>query len=215
MIRRYVVAPVLVAAAAALGGCGGGTSTAAPPTSGTTSTTKVSAPATTSSASTTASTVAVAGSACTDAQISVRPGSYGAATGNVAQVVLFVNVSATTCTLTGYPGAAGLNAAGAQVIQATRRLAGFLGGLQNGQQTPPTVTLAPGATASADVEGGDNPLNGATSCTTYPKLLVTPPNLTQSTAITVGPPGSGITGFPGCAGLSVNPIVPGDSGRLG
>lgn len=54
-------------------------------------------------------------------------------------------------TLFGYPGVAALDPSGHQVEQAARQPRGYLGGIPSGQ-SPPTVTLEPGATAPALVE---------------------------------------------------------------
>ncbi|MGH9206992.1 MAG: DUF4232 domain-containing protein, partial [Acidimicrobiales bacterium] len=110
--------------------------------------------------------------ACRNGQLAVTPFPGGAAAGNVSQVIRFVNGSSSMCTLTGYPGVVALDAAGGQVARAKRELSGMLGGLQNNLRTPPAVTLAPGAMASATVEGGDVPPGTATSCPYYPWFLV-------------------------------------------
>ena len=160
------------------------------------------------------STTADAAPRCLPGQLAVTVLGNGAAAGSVGQVIGFINVSKVACTLTGYPGVAGLDAQGRQVTQAQRQLMGMVGGLANGATKPPTVTLAPGQSASAMVEGSDNPVGTATSCTYYPSLLVTPPNLTQPTKVTIALSGSTIAGFPGCSGIRVDPVVPGHTGRL-
>jgi Protein of unknown function (DUF4232) len=175
------------------------TTTFAPVTTSTVPTT------TATSASTTTSSAASDGPPCRDGQVSVSDGGGGAGLGHEDQVILFTNQSKSICTLSGYPGVAGLDAQGNQVVQAERTLDGYLGGLQNDATTPPTVTLAPGQTASAIVEGTDNPVGSAISCPNYPALLVTPPNLTYSVRLTVG--------LPGCSPIEVHPVVPGTSGR--
>jgi hypothetical protein len=152
---------------------------------------------------------------CENGQIAVTVHDAGAAAGSIGQVIGFTNVSKVACTLTGYPGVAGLDARGRQVIQAQRQLMGMLGGLANGATTPPTVTVRPGQSASAMVEGTDNPVGTATTCTYYPSLLVTPPNLTRSTKVTETISGSSVPGFPGCSGIRVDPVVPGVKGRVG
>lgn len=149
---------------------------------------------------------------CHDGQVSVSDAGGGAGLGHQDQVILFTNQSQSTCTLSGYPGVAGLDAHGNQVVQAERTLSGYLGGLQNGATTPPTVTLNPGQTASATVEGTDNPIGSATSCPYYPALLVTPPNLTESVRVTVSDLGTNPPGLPGCSQIEVHPVVPGSNG---
>jgi uncharacterized protein DUF4232 len=116
----------------------------------------------------------------------------------------FENTRTRICKLTGYPGVAGLNAAGRQIIQAVRTLHGFIPGVPTGRR-PPVVVLASGQSASAFVEGSDVP-QGNAACPTYPKLLVTPPNTRQSVTIDMS--------MPGCAPVQVHPVVPGTGGAL-
>jgi hypothetical protein len=99
--------------------------------------------------------------------------------------------------LQGYPGVAGLNAAGQQVTQAVRTPFTHVG-------PPSAISLAPGQTASAPVQGSDVPVGNATTCTSYPSLLVTPPNETHSQAL--------LATLPGCSGLKVGPVVAGSNG---
>jgi Protein of unknown function (DUF4232) len=128
------------------------------------------------------------------------------------QVVLFTNDSDSACLLSGYPGVAGLDADGHLVTQAIRTPSGYMGGIVSGPTTPPIVSLAPGQTASAIVEGTDNPLGTETSCPHYPFLLVTPPNLTEQVQVTVSGLGSSPPGLPGCSNIEVHPVVPGSTG---
>lgn len=150
---------------------------------------------------------------CTNSQVAVSDGGGGAGLGHENQIILFTNQSNDSCTLSGYPGIAALNSSGQEVVQAERSLSGYLGGLWNNATTPPSVTLQPGGTASAIVEGTDNPVGTETSCPYYPELLVTPPNLTTSVRITVTglgtPPENGL---PGCTSIQVHPVVTGNTG---
>lgn len=131
--------------------------------------------------------------------------------GNVDQVLVFTNVSASPCRLVGYPGVAALDPSGHQVVQARRSPTGYMGGLLAGA-TPSVVSLAPNESASALVEGTDNPVGAATSCPKYPNLLVTPPDLTKSVRVRVTGLGSAPTGFPGCTPIYVHPVVAGTTG---
>lgn len=161
---------------------------------------------------TSTSTGVVPAAPCDASQLHVAALSAGAAGGSAGQAIGFTNVGSTFCSLSGYPGVAALNSEGQQVAQARRELSGMLGGEQGGR--PVVVNLAPGQTASAEVEGTDNPVaDSQTSCTYYPDLLVTPPGTTQSVRIAVQLPGSVLAGFPGCTPLRVNPVVPGNLGR--
>lgn len=129
-------------------------------------------------------------------------GESNGAAGTIGQVILFKNVSGTSCVLHAFPGVAGLDSSGNQIAQATRvvNLAPFTGSTAS----LPTVTLAPGDTASALVFGSDVPTGTATSCVNYAALLVTPPNAFQSVRVT--------TTLPGCAGLRVGPVYSGTTG---
>jgi hypothetical protein len=143
-------------------------------------------------------------SACMSAQIATTS-TDNSGMGHIGVVLIFRNSSTQSCRLQGYPGAAALDAAGHQVVQATRTLNGFFRALPAGEG-PPVVNLAPGASASAFIEGTDVPVNGATSCPTYPKLLVTPPNTFVSVPIDKA--------MPGCTPIQIHPVVPGTTGTI-
>ncbi len=209
MPARVVALVVVGLGGVTAAGCSSGTPTSAPTTS-TAPSASTSAPSTVPPSTAPPSTTTTTGaqtSACADGQIMVSAGTSGAGLGHEGQVLLFTNVSSSPCTLTGYPGVAGLDAQGAQVVQAVRTPMGYLGGLLTGSTTPPTVVLAPAAVASALAEGTDNPTNGATSCPTYPSLLVTAPDLTVSVRVAAG--------LPGCSPIEVHPVVPGTTGQAG
>jgi hypothetical protein len=146
---------------------------------------------------------------CTNGQISVSDNGGGAGLGHEDQVLVFTNHSRSECTLTGYPGLAGLDASGAQAAQARRTLNGYSGGLLAGATSLPVVALASGQTASAIAEGTDNPL-GPQPCPHYPALLITAPGLSEQVQVDVTDLGA--QGFPGCSGIEVHPVVPGSSG---
>jgi hypothetical protein len=167
-----------------------------------TATKTTAAPTTTTT--TTTSTTAPALTKCTFSELSVTPGQYGAGLGHEGGVILFKNVGTSACTLSGYPGVAGLNASGQQVTQAERTRAGYLGGFRTTTGPLPVVDLQPGQTASAFVEGTDIPHGTQTSCPNYPALLVTPPTSKTSVKIT--------RQLPGCTPIEVHPIVPGTTG---
>ncbi len=134
---------------------------------------------------------------CRLSELSVTPGQSNGAAGSITVPVLFKNISQRTCSLQGYPGVAGLNAAGQQVTQAVRTPFTHVG-------PPSAISLAPGQTASAPVQGSDVPVGTATTCVSYPKLLVTPPGETHSQQVVVT--------LPGCNGLRVGPVVAGTMG---
>lgn len=164
------------------------------------------APTTTATTASTTSTTAAGPGDCTSAQLAVSAGPGRGATGHSEVTLLFKNTGSTTCRLHGYPGVAGLDAAGKQVTQAQRTPEGFMGGLSSTTAAPPTVTLTPGQTASAIVEGTDVPQGGATSCPTLAGMLVTAPNTTHAVHFSEVPGD--------CSGLQVHPVVPGTSGSV-
>lgn len=143
---------------------------------------------------------------CTLAHLRVSIHNGDAGSGHYGLVLVFKHDDSGTCVMRGYPGVAGLDANGNQVTQARRTLRGYLGGLQQPIDTIPTVRLAPGATASAYVEGTNVPPGNATSCTEYKGLLVTSPDETHSVRLDVT--------ANGCDGLQIHPVVPGDTGDL-
>ena len=143
---------------------------------------------------------------CTTAGLAIAAGEGGAGLGHWSLPILFRNTSPAKCRLTGYPGVAGLDDTGRQTAQARRSPNGFSGGLGFENQTPPTVDLAPGETASALVEGTNVPQDSAPSCPQYAALLVTPPGETHSVKLAAGENG--------CSGLEVHPVLPGTSGSV-
>lgn len=145
---------------------------------------------------------------CPGSVIAISSSPVEAALGNVAVILLFRNAGLTTCRLYGYPGVAGLDQSGRQVVQARRTLSGYFAILPTPYRA---VALPPNATASAIVEGGDNPVNGST-CSTYPAFLVTPPDAYTSTKVPISSPHFTVNGFPGCVGLLVQPVVAGATG---
>ncbi|MST33891.1 DUF4232 domain-containing protein [Acidimicrobiaceae bacterium USS-CC1] len=158
---------------------------------------------------TTTSTQRPATTACTGSQLRTTekhwPGGYlGYGLGHSGAVILFTNTSRRTCSLHGYPGAAGINSSGIQVTQARRTPSGYLGGLWGTTTAAPTVTLTPGDTASATIEGTDNPVGNATTCPTLAGLLVTPPNTSVPVHLPAAPAD--------CSGLVIHPVVPGAKG---
>ncbi len=206
-LRLAVTAAALGLALSACTGNGGGTSAApAPSTTAAAATTAPGASASPSGGGAAASTSAAPSGAasskpagvmpCTGAQIAVSAGQSDAATGHIGARVIFKNTSASPCVLYGFPGVAGLDAHGKQQVQAKRVTSGYLG-----TATAGTVLVAPGATASALVGGVDVPSGNATSCPTYPALLVTPPGTRTSTKVALQ--------MPGCPTLVVYPVVAG------
>jgi hypothetical protein len=190
---------MLAAAALTLGLAACGTS--APQSQSTTSTTSKSPPS--AGTSTSSSTTLPGPRPCATAQLSVTPGLSSGAAGTIGQIILFENSSSSPCLLHGFPGVAGLDNSGHQVVQATRALNGAP--ISGSASSLPTVQLAPGDMASALVLSSDVPEGSATTCSTYAALLVTPPNAFQSVRVNAS--------LPGCAGLRVGPVYRGTTGQ--
>lgn len=117
-------------------------------------------------------------------------------------IVDFQNTSATSCDLSGYPGAATVDAAGDQVIQATRTPRGSLDGLPAGSDTIPVVTLTPGHYADAMIEGVDRQKPGAAQAgcaADAPSILVTPPNTRIAVPFRVS--------WPACDSFDIHPVM--------
>ena len=131
---------------------------------------------------------------CTTKQLAITIGQSQGAAGHVYLPILFQNSGTTPCTLGGFPGVAATQSNGQQAVQASRTTA-----------TPRTIIVAAMGYGSALLTGVDVPSGAETSCPTYPGLLVTPPNDTQSQALTAQ--------VPGCAGLTIGPIVAGTVGQ--
>lgn len=159
---------------------------------------------TTVAPTTTSTTVAQSGTRCQFAQLAISAGQPGAGLGHEGFPIRFRNAGSTPCTLQGYPGVAALDSNGTQVQQAQRTPQGYLGGMVTGSTTPPLVTLAPGQTASALVEGTDMPSGNETSCPTYPAVDVTPPTTANTVRIT--------SSLPGCSQIEIHPVLPGTTG---
>lgn len=141
---------------------------------------------------------------CAGTDLAVSLGGTSAGAGHRGLAILFRNTGPARCYLRGYPRVVALDAAGRQVARAAQSPRGYLGGLAAGRSIP-RVTLAPGGTASAMVEG--LAFNGASgrACAAYRGLLVTPPGGTRPTRLT-------LTGDL-CSGLQVHPFVSGRTGR--
>jgi hypothetical protein len=209
-VRRALLVALPMAGALALGlsACGGANPSASKNGS-TTSTTHpkhhhASATSTTTSTTTTSTTAAQSSARCQFTELAISTGQPGAGLGHEGFPILFRNAGTSACTLQGYPGVAALEATGTQAQQAQRTPQGYLGGMDTGSTTPPLVTLAPGQSASALVEGTDMPSGGATSCPTYPAVDVTPPTSTHTVRIT--------SSLPGCSQIQVHPVLPGTTG---
>jgi hypothetical protein len=239
-IEAFSVGALILGASAALTGCGSssgtGNTTASGGSTQTAATTSMSAGATQSSGTgagggstasatsggasgATASATGNGGSAqnadagsngCATGHVSVKLGSSDSGLTHRSLVLLFTNSGSSTCTLTGYPGATVTNNGQydfAPYVNAQRSLSGYLGGIT----TVTTVSLAPGATASAILEWDAAPTDGneanAANCPGMAGgyLEITPPNTTAASKF--DPP----TDM--CTDIQIHPVVSGGSGR--
>lgn len=135
---------------------------------------------------------------CSGSDLAVTGSGASGGLGHGGLVLVFTNHSNSRCAIQGYPGAAGVNAGGAQVVQAGRTLTGYLGGCHCAQ--PQTVTLAPGQQASSLLEGDTG---GGVECLTATSVLVTPPDAETSTLIPIR--------VNDCH-LQIHPVLPGTTG---
>ena len=129
------------------------------------------------------------------------PGQSQGAAGHLALVLIFNNVGHTSCRMYGYPGLDLVTGSGALVAHATRTLSGMAGGATS----VATITLTPGASASALVEASDVPQGGIADCGSY-AMQVTPPEEYVSVP-------AGIAKMPKCA-LQIHPVVAGTHGGM-
>jgi len=111
---------------------------------------------------------------CTTAHLHITLGPYGAGLGHIGVPIRFRNEDG-TCNLRGYPNVEGLSADGRTVVRARHTLRGYLGGARQVS----TITLAPGQTASALLEGENFPSPGH-PCPSYRYLRITPPHAARS-----------------------------------
>jgi hypothetical protein len=115
--------------------------------------------------------------ACTTSGLVVWLNTMGnGAAGSIYYQLQFTNLSRHTCTLTGYPGVSAIGLSGRQVGAAASR---------NAISAPRTVTLRPGAGASATlqiVEAGNFP-RAACGPVTAAGLRVYPPNQRASKVV--------------------------------
>lgn len=111
---------------------------------------------------------------CWADQIAVSASPTQAAVGHRAVTLVFsLAGGAVACTLSGYPSVD--SGAGGPLIHAVPTLRGYMGGLPDGVDVPPTVTLSITQQAQAIVEGIAVDGSG-NQCPTYSELLVNPPD---------------------------------------
>jgi hypothetical protein len=112
---------------------------------------------------------------CKGALIQFAHGHAQGATGHGNVVLRFRNISQSTCSLRGYPGADALGPNGGVLAHATRTLHGFTGGTSAVR----TIVLHSWQVASADLEWMNFKSNGG-KCRFSKSVAVTPPNTTKT-----------------------------------
>ena len=220
------VGALVVGAAVALGGCDGASGTQSTATStqgaangaggttgaGTASQTSSTGAGGSSSGSTgsgtgSANDASSRAAACGNGQLSVQLTMPDSSAGHRSRVLLFTNISGSSCTISGYPGAAVTDKPGKVVLDAQRSLTGYEGGAAG----VTTVTLSPGGHASDVIEwlgfptDGQEPVGANCPGMDGGSLLITPPNTTKAASFN--------SPSDLCADFSVHPVVAGTSGR--
>ncbi len=128
--------------------------------------------------------------------------SGGGAAGSLGITYVFTNISATTCTLGGFPGLQLLNASGQPLTTTTIRTS----------QTPTTVTLPPAGRAWFDIEFPTQTGFGNLQCPVSSSLAVIPPN--NTTALRISGSGGEIGAYGGdiphvmCGDINTSPVLP-------
>jgi hypothetical protein len=160
------------------------------------------APASSAPASSPVATSPAAVAPCRTAELKIALGPGGVAAGTWAALLEFTNQGKAACTITGFPGVAGVTAAGA-ATPATER-SGTMDGLDT--TGTPRVTLQPGQQAASDLAGSDNPSSG--DCPPpYTELQVSAPG--DSSAVTIPAYLSELSGhLPSCSTLDISPMHP-------
>lgn len=143
---------------------------------------------------------APAGASCGNSSLAVSASPTQGATGHGSFVVLFKNVTPSTCTLTGYPGLDALDASGGVLAHAQRTLNGFMGGAP----AIAAVPIAAGGYASATVEWLNFNPTTTGDCTFSAAVAATAPDTTQTVHLPVSV---------SICQLQVHPTVAGTSGQ--
>jgi len=140
-----------------------------------------------------------AGSAARCSNLTITAGQVGSGLGHSGFPLNFRNSGPFPCTLNGYPTVTATESGSGRKETGTDRPSGYLGGTD---LRVPTLLLRPGDAVSSLVEGTNNPVGNAASCTDLTKLRVTVNGRTTSVRPTLS----------NCSGLNVHPYLPGTTG---
>jgi hypothetical protein len=181
LCRASLAGATLVVAAVFTAGCSPSSSSSSPAAAGASASASAgatgahSAPSASAPAASGTGASAVAACTTTDLKVSTGNGGGGAA-GSYYSFIDFTNTSTTSCTLYGYPGVSLTAASGAQIGAAATRSTTTAAKL---------VTLAPGATANAELRMTDPTVYSTGQCqpATSAYLKIYPPNQTQPVQI--------------------------------
>lgn len=146
-------------------------------------------------------------SRCQLGDLRVTTGNSGAAAGTVSLALVFTNVSAASCTVSGKP-----------------RVFGVTGSVKTTLSDEPLATIpadkplavAPGASIEAIIFGLANPQNGAAQCPLpYSSFIVQIPNSSETHVVSTFVPYLGAS-FPACSPAKIGPFgKPGSFGSFG
>jgi hypothetical protein len=137
---------------------------------------------------------------CVNGDVKVTDSQGQGAAGTLSLVLVFQNVSGHRCSLYGYPGASLAGPAGEDLLDAQRN--------RSGLSKMPVVILDAGDQASAVLQWSDvqtSSVPGGCAVQKAANLMVTPPNFTQSTTLSLG------TGIDVCSGFEIHPVLEGVS----
>ncbi len=141
-------------------------------------------------------------SRCSLSSVSASTSPAAVGLGHVGVVLIFTDKRSPPCTLRGYPLVV------LSEHRVTHTLLGYLGGLE-GTSMLPTITLSPGQSASALLEGSDINRSGQ-RCSKVTALGVGLPGSTNSTRVQL----ERSSEMTVCGGLEVHPLLGGASGTL-
>jgi len=131
--------------------------------------------------------------------LAVSAGQGGAAAGNAGFPITFRNSSNQACSLSGYPTVLATDSSTGRTVTARHTPSGYLGGTD---LPLPTYVLAPGDRVSVLVEGTDNPVGNASTCSTLNDIRVIVDHQSVRTRQVLQ----------NCTGMQVHRYVPGLTG---